>query len=155
MFKAVSSQSLVKVRVTRGIVIKVGFLIPACSQQKQVIPMTTLEETQILTWRGRMFQKTLPGVQDLRGTPTTGRGMRRRLPPTAASARGARYHSNRSQSARPAWLPLLPPETQGRRVARSSARRPLAAEGETADVWSASRLARPVTKGLVHSGGLQ
>ena len=29
-----------------------------------------------------MFQKTLPGVQDVRGMLTTGRGVRRRLPPT-------------------------------------------------------------------------
>ena len=79
------------------VLIKVRFLIPACSQQKQEIPMTTLEETLILTWRGRMFQKTLPGVQDVRGMLATGRGMRRRLPPTGASANRTRYHSNSSQ----------------------------------------------------------
>lgn len=44
--------------------------------------MTALEETLILTRSRRMFQKTLPGVQDVRGMLTTGRGVRRRLPPT-------------------------------------------------------------------------
>lgn len=85
---------------------KVRFLIPACSQQKQVIPMTTLEETRTLTRRGRMFQKTLPGVQDLGGMPITGRGMRRRLPlPVPVTiATGANLQA--------CLAPLLPPETQ-------------------------------------------
>ena len=68
--------------------------------------MTTLEETRTLTRRGRMFQKTLPGVQDLGGMPITGRGMRRRLPlPVPVTiATGANLQA--------CLAPLLPPETQ-------------------------------------------
>ena len=95
-----------------------------------------------------MFQKTLPGVQDLGGMPTTGRGMRRRLPPRLPLP-GARYHSNGSQ---PPGLPGS--ASSSRNAARAPPGHQQGADGETADVRSASRLAHPVARGLVHRAGL-
>ena len=131
--------------------IKVRFLIPACSRQKQVTLITTLKETRTLARRGGCSKKRARSSGPWRHAHRRERdeeeaaahGCLCPVPVTIATGANARGLPGSTSSSRNAA-----------RSARSPARCPLAAEGETADVRSASRLAHAVTRGLVHKGGL-